>query len=175
MSIIPQHVETLKAMGACPPAIKWASRYPDLQSAYDACDRGDRMLWYVARAGTDRRRLTLAACECARLALPHVPDGEDRPRIAIETAEAWARGEDVTLREVRDAAAHADAAYAAYAAIHGFAAAAYAALAAGAAADVAVRRYAAVYPAAEAAGAAGASLRQCADIVRRHYPSPPSD
>ena len=59
----------------------------------------------------------LTACECARLALVHIPAGEDRPRLAIETAEKWAHGDPaVTLTMVRAAASAAAAADAADAA-----------------------------------------------------------
>jgi hypothetical protein len=45
------------------------------------------------KPGVDRSLVVLAACDCARTWLRHVPPGEDRPRLAIETAEAWCRGE----------------------------------------------------------------------------------
>ena len=88
----------------------------------------------------------LASCGCARLALHHVQAGDDRPRLAIEAAEQWARDDDGTREDVHRAYA---AAYAAYAA----------------AADDAA------YTAATAARED--TLRRCADIVREHYPSPP--
>ena len=49
----------------------------------------------------------LASCAVARLCLHLIPEGENRPRVAIETAEAWARGEttDEDLRKARVAAA----------------------------------------------------------------------
>jgi hypothetical protein len=47
--------------------------------------------------------------------LKYVPKGEDRPRIAIETAEAWTRGE-TTLKQVESAAHDAYDAHAAHAA-----------------------------------------------------------
>ena len=82
--------------------------------------------------------------------------GEKRPLKAIETAEAWARGEGrITIEDVKKAAYAADAA--AYAAAHAAHAAAYAA---DAAADAA-------YAAADAA-----TLKKCADIVREHYDAP---
>ncbi|MCV5968765.1 putative immunity protein, partial [Lactococcus petauri] len=68
-----------------------------------------------------RETLVLAACECARTALPFTKD--PRVLVCIETTERWCRGE-ATLAEVRkemtDAAAYADAdaAYAAYAAAY---------------------------------------------------------
>ena len=159
-------VEMLTNLGACPEAITWARGYPDLAAAWAVCERGDWMLWLAGKLSgppdnPSRKRLVLAACECARLVLVHVPAGEDRPRIAIETAERWARGEaGVTLADVR--AAYADAHVAAYA----YAAAAHAA-------------YAAIYAAyaTTAADAADATRTRmfptCADIVRRHYPTPP--
>ena len=62
----------------------------------------------------DRKVLVLPACECVRLALVHIPAGEDRPRLAIETAEKWAHGDPaVTLTMVRAAASAASAASAA--------------------------------------------------------------
>jgi hypothetical protein len=115
------------------------------------------MLWLAARAGVDRKVIVLIACECARLALPHLKAGEDRPRAAIETAERWARGEvGVTLDDVRKAAAYSAAAYSAAAAAA--AAAAYSAAAYSAAAACS----------SAASGARAATLRLCADIVRKH-------
>ncbi len=105
--------DKLQQIDACDEAIEWVGSRSAAEAWRD-CPRGDWMLWLLARVGADRRRIVLAACECARTALPYVPEGEDRPRIAIETAEAWARGE-ATTEQVRaaDAAAAAAAAYAA--------------------------------------------------------------
>jgi len=61
------------------------------------------------------KTLVLALCEIARTVLHLVIPGEDRPRVAIETAESWGRGE-ATIKDVR-------AAYAAYAADAAYAAA----------------------------------------------------
>ena len=119
------------------------------------------MLWLAARADVRRQEVVLAACACARLALPHVLAGEMRPLRAIETAEAWAQGEaGVTLTDVRRAAAAAAAAYAAAAAAAAYAAdaAAYAAYAADA------------YAAAYAADARARVLRECAALVRERIP-----
>ena len=117
------------------------------------------MLWLLGKIpSTDRKILVLAACECARQSLHLVPEGEDRPRLAIETAEKWARGE-ASIEEVKTAAAAAYYAAAAYASAD--AAAYYAADAAGAAtaADAAAREE---------------SLAESAKIVRKYFPSHPS-
>jgi hypothetical protein len=150
--------DALARLGACDEAIEWARAYPTPEAAWAACDRGDWMLWVAGRlAGPpgheSRRPLVAASCECDRLALHLVPRGEERPRLANETAEAWVRGE-ATLDQVR-AAATATAAYAT---------AAYAATATAAYATAA---YAAT------AAARAATLGLCANIVRRHYPAPP--
>ncbi len=154
-----KHIEYLNSLDACEKAVEWTSNYPTLQKAWDDCECGDWMLWILGKqsgeVGTkSRKKLVMVACQCARSSLKYVPKGEDRPRIAIETAEAYCKG-NATLKDVKNAAnaasdaddADADAA----------------ANAANAAAD-----------AANAAAAAGAAryktLRQCAEIVRKYYP-----
>ena len=88
--------DDLWRLGACGDAVAWAAGFPDLGAAWAACERGDWMLWLAGRVSDKpmsdaRRPLVLAACECARLALPHVRAGDDRPLRAIEMAERWAR------------------------------------------------------------------------------------
>ena len=112
----------LAALDACVEARNWVGS-KSLRTAYRTCQRGDWMLWLAGRVEEDRKVLVCAACQCARLSLVHVSAGETRPLKAIETAEAWCRGDaGVTLDDVREAAAYAAAAYAA-----AYAAAAYAA------------------------------------------------
>jgi hypothetical protein len=163
------HSDLLRRLNACSEAREWYEGQ-DSQQAWLDCARGDWLLWIAARLDVDRTLIVLAACDCAELALRHVPAGEDRPRAAIDTARSWARGE-ATIEAVRAAAyaadAAADAAYAADAAADAAYAAADAAYAAHAA-------YVAAYAAADAAHAAraadaayAAELRRCAELVRR--------
>jgi hypothetical protein len=70
----------------------WCLTQPTYELAWDACERGDWLLWLTARL-CDRKTVVLAACACARTALRHIPTDDERPRTAIETAEAWCRGE----------------------------------------------------------------------------------
>jgi hypothetical protein len=152
----------LEGLGACPEAIEWAGdRTPE--QAWRECPRGDWLLWAAERVGVDRRLLVLAACDCAETALVHVPDGEERPRMAIETARAWARGE-ATIEEVRAAAG------AAAGATWGVGGAARAA--AGAAWGVGDAARAAAWAAWAAAGAAwaAAAWARGADLVRARVP-----
>ena len=101
-------VEFLKRNHACGESLEWLGDR-NLAQTWAECERGDWLLWLAAKAGIDRKRLVMAACACARLALVHVRIGEERPRIAIETAEAWCRGE-ATIEQVREARKAADAA-----------------------------------------------------------------
>lgn len=172
----------------CDDAVEWARTYPTAQAAWDACERGDWMLWILGRLsgepGSDaRRRLVLCAVECAALApAAKLPSVEEARQTCLRTAAAWARGTAgiQQLRSAADAAydaataasctSDADAAHAsdasagcAYAyATHGDVAKA----AANAAADAA-SAYAAD------ANATAQILMRAADIVRRHYPAPP--
>jgi hypothetical protein len=178
----------LRGLSACSEAIVWSEAYDDLPTAWDACERGDWLLWYAARAEVDRRLIVRAACACARTALRYVPEGETRPLRAIEAAEAWTRGE-VTIDEVRSAAyaaraaaattttsyayTAAYAAYAAYAADAVFAAdAVSAATRAADAAAFAADAVAYASAAASAAAARAASLREMAVLVRETLPRP---
>ena len=169
--------ELLEQHSACSDAVAWVGER-EMKRAWAECQRGDWMLWICAKIGIDRKVVVLAACACARTALKHVEAGETRPLKAIETAEAWCRGE-ATIEEVRDAAAFAAnaAAFAANAAAYAAAYAAYAAAdAAYAAADAAA--YAAAYAADAAADAAYAaayaarkkSWSKSAEIVRKMIP-----
>ena len=92
----------LRSLSACEEAVRWAAKRPLSAATWRACKRGDWLLWLAGRADVDRKLLVRAACACAREALVHVAAGEDRTRIAIETAEAWTRGE-VTPEMVRAA------------------------------------------------------------------------
>jgi len=184
--------DRLAQLDACSDAVAWARRYDSLKAAWAACERADWMLWLAGKVCGDRgsdghRKLVLATCSCARTALRYVPEGEYRPRVAIETAERWARGE-ATDDELSAANAAAEAAAwaaaravrAAKAARATWAAAGAAAWAAAEAADWAARVAAGAARAAWAAEAAAwtaanaAASKDMADMLRRdHYPEPP--
>ena len=124
MTTIAAHWSTaLETLGACQEAQTFASRFDSLQAAWDACERADWLLWLLGkksgRRGSEAHRtLVLTACQCARRALHFVPTKENRPHLAIETVERWAKSDvEITLDDVKDAAYAANAAaYAAYAA-----------------------------------------------------------
>lgn len=106
-------IRPIKKMRACEEALVWAKQFATIDEAWAKCERGDWMLWLlgklVGEPDTDsRKKLVLTVCKCARLALPYVKKGEVRPLKAIETTEAWARGDNgVSLVDVRTAASAA--------------------------------------------------------------------
>ena len=132
----------------------------DPEVFYNECVRSDWLLEIAVAADVDRRTIVRAACRVARTALRYVPEGEERPRKAIEAAERWCRGA-ATLEELWIAGDAGAAARNAAGAAAGDAARA-AAWAAWAASDAG----AAGAAARNAAGAAGAAARNAAGDAR---------
>src|SRR5208337_2959706 len=93
----------------CSPAVAWCLTQPSYEVAWETCNRPEWLLWLAGRLTTDPRPFVLAACACARTVLHLVAAGEERPRIAIEAAEAWCRGESAAAAATADAAARAAA------------------------------------------------------------------
>jgi len=154
MDSITKVIQFGKSKHACAEAMRWLKEQDDAEQAWMTCERSNWMIWYVARRGVDRKVLVRIACDCARTVLRFVPEGENRPRLCIETTERWIVGE-ATIEEVRQARYAAAAAAAAYA--YTAAAAAYAAAYDAAAAAAAAAAYAdadAAYVADAAADAA---------------------
>jgi hypothetical protein len=183
---------------------EWMVEARDESSRWLAGEDGDWMLWLAGRRlrhlppeHPQRRRLTLAAVECAEL-VAHQWRADDREvlRRVVDILRRWGEGDPgVTLDDVRAAATDAawataawgaDAAYAAADAAYAAADAARATTADDAADDA--ERTTADDAAADAASAVALAaarattladahaartqtLRACADIVRRHWPT----
>lgn len=165
------------------------------QQMWTTCDRGDWLLWFcthmIGQPGwPTHQQIVLTSCQCARLALRYIKPGQRRPLTAIEIAEAWAHGK-ATSDQVQDAGRaanyidHDNTAYCAAQAAHSAAWAVYAredgacfrlAQAASGAASWAARASAYITPAARVArdNVEKATLRQCADLVRRSLNVPES-
>jgi hypothetical protein len=86
---------------ACAQAIKWVreSKTGTFTELWNECERADWMLWILAKmAGQkgwpSKKTVVLCACDCAETALKFVPENENLPKIAIETARKWAAGEE---------------------------------------------------------------------------------
>ena len=200
----------LSELSACSDAVAWVreSKSESLEAAWLACERGDWMLWYAGKkAGPvgdeKRKKLVLAACACARLALPifekRYPDDKSM-RDCLDTAEKWARNE-ATLEALQVSRGNCYAyAYATATAAYATATAAYATAYATATATAAYATAAATYATAAATHTATAAtyaaaaathtataatyaaysatknkgLKECADIVRTFYPELPT-
>jgi hypothetical protein len=86
--------EWLEGRGASHDIVEWARPYgAEVDRLWRECPRGDWLLAIATRLGVETSVLAQAACGCARIALPHVPDAEPRPALALQAAEAACRGE----------------------------------------------------------------------------------
>ncbi|MGH9930995.1 MAG: putative immunity protein [Pyrinomonadaceae bacterium] len=102
--------ERIARLRPCGDATEWAAGYTSPAKAWRECRRGDWMPWLSAKASgpsesEGRKKLVLAARECARIALPifeRCRPGDGSVRECLDTAERWARGE-ATLAELRAA------------------------------------------------------------------------
>ena len=156
-------LDDLRNFRPCQDALQWAAGFDTFDAAWQACERGDWMLWILGKLSGPpeserRKKLALAAADCAELSLPvyekRYPN-DPRVRDCIRACRNWANG-NATIEELRKARM----------------AAAYAAAAAADAADAA-----AAYAAADAAAYAAARtsvLKQCAEIARKRYPHAPN-
>ena len=78
--------DALRRLNACGEAVEWSRSYPDISAAWQACERGDWMLWLIGRAdcgkpfswligradcgkpfSEKRKPLVRCACACARI------------------------------------------------------------------------------------------------------------
>ncbi len=156
-------------------ATAWAKARPWLE-AWETCEDARWMLHAAAKVGVDRRLVVRAACACARTVLDRIPVGEERPRRAIEAAEAWTRGEataDAVQQGSDDAfAATADATtVASTEATASSASAAYTVTAASSASAAGFASYAADEAASAARAGSQRALSRLANRVRREIPT----
>ena len=93
----------LKNLGACPDSLEWARTRKTSKAAWLACPRADWLLWLAPRIGIDKNLIILAACDVAESVLHLVPENEERPRKAIETARAFVANK-ATIEEAHAAA-----------------------------------------------------------------------
>ena len=106
--------DILTKLHACREGALFASRYPSIREAWDACERPDWLLWFAGRRLTgegNSRTFVRIAIDVARLALPlferHVPK-DMRVRDCIEVTQLWLDGKAtaVDARAAADAAAY---------------------------------------------------------------------
>ena len=78
--------------GACWEARSWVGK-KSLRTAWRTCERADWMLHLADEAEIDRKTLVTLACYVAKSVLKYVPANNNRPRLALDMAESWCRGE----------------------------------------------------------------------------------
>jgi vacuolar-type H+-ATPase subunit D/Vma8 len=162
----------LRQFDICKPPLDFYDNYDSFEDAWNACPRGDWMLWIAHKLKVDHRILTLAKSRCARTVIHLMKD--KRSINAVEISELYGLGK-ATEEELHKAyqaassasssatAAYDSAFYASYAA----SATAYSSSASYAA--IATVAYATATATATAAIAAIAKLnnqQQTADICR---------
>ena len=91
----PHWSERLARLGACEEALDWCKSQPSPEAAWDACPRGDWLIWIAARVVPNRRLVVGVACQCVRDAV----EFGYQMRLALGVVGAWAWGE-VTAVEV---------------------------------------------------------------------------
>ena len=98
------HIDLLKSRGACDEGITFASQYPDMQSAANACTDYEYLLWAVGYLLPERERVKV---RCHIVRNTPLTDGrtvwdlltDPRSRARVELEERWANGEDVSDAE----------------------------------------------------------------------------
>jgi hypothetical protein len=182
-----EFLSILKNKRACPEAIKWVkeSKTETFIELWNECDRADWMLWLLAtmikeKEWPSRKTVVLCACDCAETSLQFIPENENRPKIAIQTAREWTEGKTTKIECVKAAAdtydsyvASASSASSAASAALAYASNAYDASNAYAAYDASVSASYAAYAASYAVSYADSyaaekeALKNMADIVRK--------
>ena len=97
-----EFIKRLTKLKACSGAMKWVEQTEGTPGQlWEKCETPDHLLWLAGETlrGKDIDAIALASCDCARTALQYVPAGEERPRLAIEAAEAFIRG-DITVEQL---------------------------------------------------------------------------
>ena len=141
----------IKKFDPCKSAIEFRKEFKSFEEAWDACPRGDWMLWLASKLKVDKRLLTLTKGYCAKTVEHLMKDERSKKAVQaaidygnnlideeeLRGAAATAYAATATAAAAADAAAADDAAAAAYAAYAAYAAAAAYAAYAAAAADAA--------------------------------------
>jgi hypothetical protein len=127
----------LENLGACREAIKFSLQFNTSEEAWNACERGDWMLWLAKKLKVDNHKLTLAKGMCANTVIHLMKD--QRSKDAVKASIDFGNGliDEIELAAAADAADAAAYAAADAAAAAADAAAADAAAYADAAADAA--------------------------------------
>ena len=106
-----QILDQLEEWTACEDGIEYMASHATVQEAWQACQRGDWMMWWAQHCGVEKKVLLFCAVKQARLAQHLMTD--QRSIKALDVAEAYAHGQ-ATLDELRRAHIEAGSVYSAY-------------------------------------------------------------
>ena len=170
-----EFIAKLEKLDACDDSIEWLSTQDSIKSAWEDCERGDWLLWLVARLNINERKLFLAKGLVVEQVLHLMND--ERSIEAVEAAINYGNGKiskdelEIFIADAYTAAyatadADADTYTATTSAAFAAASAAFAAAFADAAASAA---FAAANYAADASDAEQLSFKKSADIVRKIF------
>lgn len=104
----------LRDLSAPDSFVQWSGKFSDFTSCWNACPAADWMLWAAARTATtrgQRQKVVLATVAVARQAAHGRGHIDPRVTVAMDAAEAWARGMEntgLTLMAEHDAWCAAD-------------------------------------------------------------------
>lgn len=113
-----EHFNWLKYKFACGESIKWIEQnnIQSLEEAWNACERGDWLLWLAQELGIEKRKLVMCGALCAHTVVQYMEDA--RSRNAVRIAFLWGRGKatdeqlEETRKDAEDAWIDEDAAWA---------------------------------------------------------------
>lgn len=76
---------------ACSQSVMWVNmnNIQSLEEAWNACNRGDWLLWLAQKLGINRRKLAMCGALCAHTAVQYMEDA--RSREAIRVAFLWSQ------------------------------------------------------------------------------------
>ena len=104
-----EHFDWLETNEACQESMDWIAEnnIQSLEEAWNACERGDWLLWMAEMLCVDQRKLMMCGALCAHTVIQHMKD--PRSRNAVRVIFLWSRGKatDEQLEYARYAARYA--------------------------------------------------------------------
>lgn len=94
----------LKKLDACQDSSNWFE-YSEFEpeQAWNQCPNPYWLAWLSRELKVDQHKILSAACECAKAVIHLISEEEQRPRQALELADRWLAGEDVSVSQFKDA------------------------------------------------------------------------
>ncbi|MCK9482546.1 MAG: hypothetical protein M0R38_12460 [Bacteroidia bacterium] len=102
-----EHLFWLETNEACQESMDWIAEnnIQSLEEAWNACERGEWLLWLAQELRINKRKLVMCGALCAHTVVEYMEDS--RSRNAVRIAFLWGRGKatDAPLKAAREARA----------------------------------------------------------------------